>query len=897
MRFASTFVKRFVKRFADRHSRSFSPLSFPARPAALRPVTVHQVTVHQVTLRPVALRPVTALLVAALLAAAHLMTGALPVGAQVEEAATERPDFPLNVFEDETDFTFYLNEEVLVTGHCAWKKDGTFSSEYRLSMAGQYVDTSLLIEVDEDGYWTNMSMETPRGPVTITREGNRAVIDDGEGTDDTVELKPNTMLFENFSPVLMSQVVTAYDQEAGGKQVFPLFIIPAVVMEASLERLETVEKNIGGEDRAFTIYRYGVPGVDIILWVDGENRVCMGDVPAQSGAYVRNGYEALRLKEEDDPLLSKAEYEVRIDSNVDVPMRDGISLKADIYRPDAEGKFPVILVRTPYKKEMNELQAKFFARRGYVYAVQDCRGRFSSPGTWNPFFNDPEDGYDTIEWLAVQPWSTAKVGMIGASYLGWVQWWAARERPPHLAVMIPNVSPPDPYFNIPYEYGAFFLLGAIWWADVVEKEATGDISGRAMGEIMDKDYMKLLTHLPVIELDEMVLGEKNKYWREWIEHPDNDEYWAKISFLDHLEDLDIPVYHQSGWWDGDGIGSRLNYGRMASYGHKNQKLVLGPWGHTDTATRRGPYNTDYGPNAIVNLSRSYLRWLDRWLKGVENGIEDEPLVSVFVMHTDKWLRGDTYPLEGTEFTEFYFSSGGNANTSGGDGLLSPAPPGDGSAEFDAYVYDPGDPTPDINLFDEDDGAGEDGAGEAEDGSPEAESVEEAIAERLAYHARVSAEREDMLVYETEPLAEDLTFAGPVSGVLYASTSAKDTDWFMRLSVVDADGSVRSLSRGIIRARYRRSFSEPELLEPGRVYEYHIDMWQTGVTVPAGSRLRVEVSSCSFPMFSRNLNTGGHNETETEFVSAEQKIYHTKELPSHVLLPVIPDPEFTEQGLP
>lgn len=864
-------------RFANRHSGCLFHFDFAALPMAALPVTA---------------LPAVKFLAVAFLAVAFLTVGTLPAGARAEEAPAERPDFPLDVFEDKADFTFYLNEEVIVTGHCDWGEDGTFSSEYRLSMAGQYVDTSLLIEVDEDGYWTRMSMETPRGPVTITREGNRAIIDDGQGTDNTVELKPNTILFENFSPILMSQIIVAYDQEAGGKQIFPLFIIPAVVMDASLERLETVQKNIGGEDQTFTIYRYGVPGVDVILWVDEENRVCMGDVPAQSGAYIRDGYEALRLKEEDDPLLSKPEHEVTIDSNVDVPMRDGLSLKTDIYRPDAEGKFPVILVRTPYKKEMNELQAKFFARRGYVYAVQDCRGRFSSPGTWNPFFNDPEDGYDTIEWLAVQPWSTGKVGMIGASYLGWVQWWAARERPPHLAAMIPNVSPPDPYFNIPYEYGAFFLLGAIWWADVVEKEATGDISGKAMGEIMDKEYTDLLRHLPVIELDEIVLGEKNKYWREWIAHPDNDDYWAKISFLDHLEDLDIPVFHQSGWWDGDGIGSKLNYARMASHGHKNQKLVLGPWGHTDKAIRRGPYNTDYGPNAIVDLSRSYLRWLDRWLKGVENGIEDEPLVSVFVMNTNKWLRGDTYPLEGTEFKEFYLSSGGNANTSNGDGLLSATPPAHGSAEFDAYVYDPGDPTPDIAIFEEDDEAGE-----AEVDSEEAESVEEAIAERLAYHARVSAEREDMLVYETEPLAEDLTFAGPISGVLYASSSARDTDWFMRLSLVEADGAVRSLTRGIVRARYRKSFSEPELLEPGRVCEYHIDMWQTGITVPAGSRLRVEVSSCSFPMFSRNLNTGGHNETETEFVSAEQKIYHTKTLPSHVLLPVIPAPEFTDSGLP
>ncbi len=350
--------------------------------------------------------------------------------------------------------------------------------------------------------------------------------------------------------------------------------------------------------------------------------------------------------------IAQAEYEVTLDKDVGVPMRDGLKLATDIYRPDAEGQFPVILVRTPYKKEMNELQAKYFARRGYVYAVQDCRGRFSSPGKWDPFFNEPEDGYDTIEWLAAEPWSNGKVGMIGASYLGWVQWWAARENPPHLVTIIPNVAPPDPYFNIPYEYGAFFMFGAIWWADILEQDATADLSGKAFSEIMEKKYAKILRHLPVIELDEIVLGKKNPYWREWIQHPDNDDYWARASFLDHLDDLNIPVYHQSGWFDGDGIGSKLNYLAMNKHGHEYQKLVLGPWGHSASATRRGPRDTDFGPNAIVDLERSYVRWLDRWLKGVDNGIDREPLVSLFVMGTNKWLTGDVYPLPETEFTEF-----------------------------------------------------------------------------------------------------------------------------------------------------------------------------------------------------------------------------------------------------
>jgi putative CocE/NonD family hydrolase len=782
---------------------------------------------------------------------------------------------------DADTFRFYLNEEVLVTTRYEWGADGSYRSDYTLAMAGQIVETTLGIAVSEGGRWTRMDMGTPRGPVEIVREDTLARITH-ENDVSTVVLKPRTVVFENFSPALMAAALRAYDEAAGGKQTIPIFIVPAVVMDGSLERLDVVERTIAGRDLELRRYRLGLPGVDVTLYIDPAGRVVFGDVPQQHGAYVREGFETLMRAEVDDPLLSKPEYDVIVDDEVGVPMRDGLALATDIYRPGADGRFPVILVRTPYKKEMNELQARFYARRGYVYAVQDCRGRFASPGEWRPFFDEPKDGYDTIEWLADQPWSTGKVGMIGGSYLGWVQWWAARDHPPHLATMIPNVAPPDPYYNIPYEYGVFFILGAIWWADVLESEATGDLSGKAFMEIGEKKYAKILRDLPVIDLDEKVLGRRNPYWREWISHPDNDEYWEPASFLDHLDGLDIPVFHQSGWFDGDGIGSKLNYLKMASHGHRYQKLVLGPWGHTDTATRRIA-DRDFGEAAIIDLQRDYLRWFDHWLKGVANGIDTEPLVSIFVMGSNEWLHGDRYPLAETKMTPYYLASGGHANTSTGDGSLATARP-DADAPPDRYVYDPLDPTPYPAFYVDPKDLEED---EADSAAADTVSVETERAKHRAYYAMIDSTRADILVYDTAPLTESLTIAGPISATLYASTTARDTDWFMRLSEVAADGEIFPLAEGKIRARYRESFRKPRLLKPGEVLEYRLDLWQTGITIPEGARLRVEVASASFPMFSRNLNTGGHNETETEHVPAEQTIYHDAARPSHVLLPVIP----------
>ena len=793
-------------------------------------------------------------------------------------AATQFYLLPISGMADEGTFSLYVNEAPLVTNKFQWKGDGSYSGDYVLSMAGQNVKFSLSIEVDAQGLWTKMRMESPQGPTDVVREGSVVTITAKKQTA-TVDLKPGTVIFENFDPALMSLAVRAYDQAKGGKQTFPIFIIPAAAMEASLERHETSERAIAGQDVRLTRYTYGLPGVNVIIYVDDKGRVVFGDVPAQHAAYVREGYDVLLKPVAEDSLISRPEYEVLIERDVQVPMRDRLKLATDIYRPKADGQFPVILVRTPYEKKMNEIQANFFARRGYVYAVQDCRGRFSSPGTWEPFVNEAKDGYDAVEWLAVQKWSTGKVGMIGGSYVGWVQWWAARDHPPHLVTIIPNVSPPDPYFNIPYEYGVFFLTGAIWWADVLESRATADLSGAGMSQIADKKYTLLLRHLPVVDLDEKILGKVNPYWRKWIAHPDNDSYWEPANFLEHLKNLNIPVFHQSGWFDGDGIGAKLNYLKMASYGHRYQKLVIGPWGHTDTATRRIG-ERDFGEAAIVDLQRDYLRWLDHWLKGVDNGIDGEPMVMVFAMGSNKWLTGDAYPLPETQMTKYYLTSGGHANTSRGDGKLTTELP-TADVSPDILTYDPGDPTPSPYYY-----VKPEDLLEKEDTS-RVYSLEEERRKHKEYYGKVDEERSDILVYDTPPLQDSLTFVGPISAVLYASSSAKDTDWFMRLSEVDAKGQVFPLTEGKIRARYRESFKKPALLEPGEAYEYHIDMWQTGITVTPGSRVRVEVASASFPIFSRNLNTGGHNETETKYVAAKQTIYHDASHPSYVLLPVIP----------
>jgi uncharacterized protein len=547
---------------------------------------------------------------------------------------------------------------------------------------------------------------------------------------------------------------------------------------------------------------------------------------------------------------------IRYQFNVTVPMRDGVRLAANIYRPASEGRHPVLLVRTPYGKEGEQDNAIFFVERGYAVVAQDTRGRNDSDGDWYPFRHEGEDGHDTIEWAARQPWSSGQVVTMGASYLGMVQWLAAREGSSALAGMIIRVSPADLYLDLVHPGGASGNL--LPWALTMGRRTF------MRRELTLVSWPRLLDHLPVVEAPRLA-GFEPPFFRDWIEHAARDEYWKAMSWRHAYGAMRMPVFISGGWYDTFQAGTIRNFMSLLREGpgefRHAHRLVMGPWVHGDVGGPRPARETEFGSVSAFELREKERRWLDHYVRGVQNGAGAEPAVEAFAMGVNEWRAGETWPPPDATPVDYYLQSGGHANGLDGDGTLLAGRPGRPSA--DRFVYDPANPVP------------TDGSGECCTENPPAGPVDQRGVER----------RRDVLVYSTEPLDGPLEVAGPVVVHLFASTSAPDTDWTAKLVDVAPDGFARNLTQGILRARFRQSVEVPELLTPGEVYEFVIDAGETWNIFLPGHRIRLEISSSNFPRFTRNTNTGNVPEKDATWRVARQAVFHGGDRPSHVRLPV------------
>ncbi len=633
-----------------------------------------------------------------------------------------------------------------------------------------------------------------------------------------------------------------------------------------LKEIESITQVIAGQPEPLTHYRFTLADrVEVSMVCNADGLPLRFAIPSQSIQGTLEGFESVLIPSGKGrsaldrggwrAKLSPAAHAVVAEEKVMIPMRDGVKLASDLYRPEADGKYPTILIRTPYSRATEGLtKGDRYASRGYVVVAQDVRGRFDSEGEWYPLENEMNDGSDTIDWIAKQPWSDGQVGMIGASYVGWVQWYAAKSGNPHLKAIIPQVSPPDPTENIPYEGGAF-LLSSGWWAKVLEHmEAIG---GAGLPTL---DWGDKLQTLPLNDLDK-ALGTTHPFLDDWVNRPPTDPAWDAVRYQTHYSKMNVAVLNLSGWFDGDQPGAPQNFVGMREHGPEamrdHQYLLMGAWGHAfNLQTKLG--DIDFGEEAVVDLDAIVVRFFDRYLKGADNGFDQEPPVMVFVMGANRWVRDESWPLSGTVPTKLFLGSPGRAQKVEDGGFLALEPT---TGEADSFRYDPHSP----RIIDSD-----------------FEDITSATAtEDISHHE----DRTDYLDYLSPPLETAAEITGPVRAILSVSTDAADTDFTLEVSVISKDGTERGLAAGIQRLRYRTGKDEP--VPPGDVVTVDIDGWATSKRLEPGDRIRVTIGSCFLPGYARNLNTLEDPATATKGVVATNRVHHDAQHPSYLLLPIVP----------
>ncbi len=579
--------------------------------------------------------------------------------------------------------------------------------------------------------------------------------------------------------------------------------------------------------------------------------------------------------------MPATEFKVIFEGNVPGKMRDGVVLRSDIWRPDAPGQYPVILVRTPYDKTSYVLRVVYSVepiravQQGYVVIMQDTRGRYASDGDYRPYMDDFNDGYDTVEWAASLPYSNGNVGMMGASYYAGTQWLAALQQPPHLKAIFPTwFADSGMYTGGALQLGLFQIWGYLMAADALKRKL---LAGQRQVAAYLPALMQALDNMPSayeklpLKGGLPFMSELVASYDEWLDHPGNDPYWTTLGFSASLEKVMVPAYNLAGWFDLFSGAQPALFSAMRQRGgseaaRKGQKLIIGPWAHGASSDQFGDiYFGTTATLAGVDIGAVHLRWFDYWLKGAQNGIMDEPPIKIFVMGANKWRFENEWPLARTQWTDYFLHSSGNANSRSGDGILSPVAP-TSDEPVDRYVYDPHNPVPTLGGC-----TALPGASVVANAGPKEQSPVET--------------RSDVLVYTSQPLEQDIEVTGPVTVTLFAATSAADTDWTAKLVDVHPDGSAYNLADGILRARYRSGTEE--LLEPGAIYEYKIDLQATSNVFKKGHCFRVQVSSSNFPRFDRNPNTGRTIATETELIPASQTVYHDPGHLSCITLPLIP----------
>ena len=582
------------------------------------------------------------------------------------------------------------------------------------------------------------------------------------------------------------------------------------------------------------------------------------------------------------PKPVKDEYRrstsVSSETNVSVSMRDGVVLRADVYRPSGGGRHPTLLQRIPYGKHSPRYRSMYLdpmraLDRGYAVVIQDVRGRHASDGEWYPYANEAPDGYDTIDWIASQSWSDGTVGMFGISYHGATQWLAATEGHPALKAIVPGVTADSYYDSWTYLGGVFQLFWISGWAsgfvlDDFPPRSERHPEARALLRDWRRDPFAIANHLPLGDMP--ALRDVCDYYYDWLAHSTYDDYWKSFAPREKYDKITVPALNQGGWYDGFIRATLRNYEDMQVQGgselaRSQQHLVIGPWLH-QALPDPSAGNGYFGPSAsgaAIDWHGMQLAWFDRWLRDENNGVDTDPSAYLFVMGANEWRAEEVWPPPDAETMTLFLRSGGRANTLNGDGTLSADPPA-ASEGSDHFLYNPANPVPTVG------GAHLGGV---------ITIFDVGVQDQRAVEARG-----DVLVYTSEPLECDTEVTGYVTLDLWAATTAVDTDWTAKLVDVHPDGSALNVCDGILRASYRNSLESPSPIQADEAYRYRVEVGPTAMLFRRGHQIRLEVSSSNFPAYARY--TGSPHDQSAEMAPSTQTVLHDADYPSALLLPIV-----------
>lgn len=617
---------------------------------------------------------------------------------------------------------------------------------------------------------------------------------------------------------------------------------------------------IDGEQQTSTVWALrNATALDVVT-MDGEIIAFL--TPNRYGLeiIVKEGLERLTpLVVYDDLSLSQPKYGVNALGTFLIPMRDGVKLATEVFLPEAidgfdgsdgSGKLPTILVRSCYDRNRQRLSFMRWANKGYAVVVQDVRGRADSEGELVPFYYERDDGSDTIDWIVSQSWSDGNVGMWGASYLGYVVVAAATSGHPNLKAVVDEVNVGSPFVDTVRRGGTVCSWLLLCWTLAQSVGTRTDFDVFAGITVNPEEAVDIR---PITVIPQKTIGRKSGPWDLWSEHPEYDDFWRNCMLSERGHQVKAPMLVISGWYDGDTPGVSETWNILKNHDVPNRKIWLGPWEHGPNRAR-DLGSMHFGNDAVVyDYDVTVLKWFDRFLKEVHNGIDEEPRARYYLVGENQWrTSADWTPVEAT-MTPFYLASEGSANSRLGDGKLCVSP--SIRSPKDTFTYNPKEP------FDD--------SGEREP-------------ENLRRHEL----RNDILVYTSDVLMEDLAIAGEISATVFAASTGVDTDWAVTLCDVDeAENSFR-LSNYIVRAKYRYGFDRPAQLTPGEIEAYEIYLQHVAHTFRRGHRIRFSITSSSKFIAFPNTNTGLNPFDDPEPITVRQTIYHTTEYPSHVKLPVL-----------